>query len=349
MSIEDSAILVTGGTGSFGRQFTQRALANLKPREIRIFSRDEVKQAEMQSDPRFEDERLRFFIGDVRDRDRLQHVMEGTDLVVHAAAMKHVPVCEVNPFEAVKTNILGGQNVIEAAIELEIPRVMSVSTDKAVNPASLYGATKLCAEKMFTAARSYVGKKNIRISCVRYGNLIGSRGRVIPLFLSQRARGRLTITDERMTRFWITLEEAVEFVVASIDRMRGGEIFVPKLPVARIRDLADVIAPEAERAIVGIRPGEKVHEVLLTEDEGRIAREYEDFFVIEPHFPGQGPCRWREGKPTPAGFCYSSDTQDWKLSAEELRSLVKQVEDECVDEMSTELKNEPVLVARALG
>ena len=237
-----------------------------------------------------------------------------------------LPGCEFNPFEAVKTNVLGAQNVIEAALNLNIPRVMAVSTDKAVNPANLYGATKLCAEKMFTAACSYVGTKDVRISCVRYGNVVGSRGSVIPLFLSQRETGKLTITDERMTRFWVTLEQAVGFVLASVGRMRGGEVFIPKIPSARITDLAEVVAPQAEKVIVGIRPGEKLHEVLLTEDEARIAREFDDFFVLEPRYPGQSLPHWNHGKSLPSGYRYASDTNPWQLTREELRCAIGEVE-----------------------
>lgn len=328
MDFDGKTILITGGTGSFGRKFTEVALNHLNPKVIRIYSRDELKQVEMQREPQFRDERLRFFIGDIRDEVRLQRAMEGVDLVVHAAAMKQVPVCEFNPFEAVKTNIFGAQNVIEAALNLCIPRVMAVSTDKAVNPVNLYGATKLCAEKMFAAASSYIGDKNIRISCVRYGNVIGSRGSVIPLFLSQRATGTLTITDQRMTRFWITLDQAVDFVTASIRRMRGGEIFIPRIPAALVTDIVQVIAPHARKVLIGIRPGEKIHEVLLTEDEARIAREYDDFYVVEPRFPGQPAQRWTDGKSLPDGFRYSSETNRWRLNPDELRPLIKQIEEE---------------------
>lgn len=331
MDSRGKVILITGGTGSFGKKFTEIALRKLSPKAVRIYSRDELKQFEMQRDARFQDSRLRYFIGDVRDEARLQRAMEGVDLVIHAAAMKHVTACEFNPFEAVKTNVLGAQNVIEAALNLSVSRVMAVSTDKAANPVNLYGATKLCAEKMFTSACSYVGEKDIRLSCVRYGNVAGSRGSVMPLFLSQRESGKLTITDGRMTRFWVTLEQAVGFVLASIERMRGGEVFIPKIPSARVTDLADVIAPQAEKVIVGIRPGEKIHEVLLTEDEGRIAREFDTFFVVEPRYPGQSAPHWNHGKSLPDGYRYSSDTNPWRLTHEELRRVIGEVEVEIAD------------------
>lgn len=322
MELRDKVILITGGTGSFGKKFAEFALQNLSPRAIRIYSRDELKQYEMQQEPRFQDARLRYFIGDVRDQFRLQRAMEGVDLVIHAAAMKQVPACEFNPFEAVRTNVLGAQNVIEAALNLNVPRVMAVSTDKAANPVNLYGATKLCAEKMFTSACSYVGNKDIRISCVRYGNVMGSRGSVIPLFLAQRKSGRLTITDPAMTRFWITLDQAVAFVSACVERMRGGEIFVPKIPSARITDLAKAIAPLAAQDAIGVRAGEKLHEVLLTEDEARIAREFDEFFVVEPRYPGQSPAHWTHGKSLPNGFRYSSDSNPWRLTQEELHRAI---------------------------
>ena len=326
MSAERLAILVTGGTGSFGRKFIASALKNLNPSAVRVYSRDELKQHDMQRDPSFQDERLRFLIGDVRDQSRLQRAMEGVDLVVHAAALKQVPVCEYNPFEAVKTNVLGAQNVIESALNLEVPRVIAVSTDKAVNPVNLYGATKLCAEKMFTAANAYVGSKNIRISCVRYGNVVGSRGSVVPLFLAQRHTGRITITDKRMTRFWITLEQAVDFVSGCIGRMRGGEIFVPKIPSTMLLDLAAVAAPNAEIRVTGIRPGEKIHEVLLTEDEARVAREYDTYFVIEPKYPGSGERQYVGGASLPDGFRYASDTNPSRLSREQLCKMVAEIE-----------------------
>lgn len=323
MSVSGTTILVTGGTGSFGRRFIETILRNGSPKVVRVFSRDELKQSEMQRDLRQHDARMRYFIGDVRDPARLERAMEGADIVVHAAALKQVPVCEYNPFEAVKTNILGAQNVIEAALNLGVPRVLALSTDKAANPANLYGATKLCAEKMFTAAVSYVGPRQTKISCVRYGNVIGSRGSVIPLFLSQRSSGVITLTDDRMTRFWITLDEAVSFVMHCLDVMRGGEIFVPKIPACLITDLAAVIAPDATLQVIGVRPGEKIHEVLLTEDEARTAREQERSFVIEPRYPGQGEARWTEGEGLPDGFRYSSDTTPLRLTRQDLSRLIR--------------------------
>ncbi len=255
MNWNTKVILLTGGTGSFGKKFTKIMLKKYHPKVLRIFSRDELKQSEMCE--YFKDDSLRFFIGDVRDKDRLHRAMEGVHIVVHVAALKQVPSCEYNPFEAVKTNIIGAENIIDVAIDHQVEKVMAISTDKAVNPINLYGATKLCAEKIFVQGNSYTGEKRTKISCVRYGNVVGSRGSVIPVFKEQREKGTLTITDERMTRFWITIEQGVEFVVKCIDRMHGGEIFVPKIPSMKITELAESIAPGCKRKIVGIRPGER--------------------------------------------------------------------------------------------
>ena len=323
MNWSEKIILLTGGTGSFGQKFVEVMLKEYNPKTIRIFSRDELKQWEMAQ--KFNhDERLRFFIGDIRDKERLERAMDGIDIVVHAAALKQVPLCEYNPFEAVKTNILGAQNVIEAALDHNVERVMAISTDKAVNPVNLYGATKMCMEKLFIAANSYVGpKRQTKMSCVRYGNVVGSRGSVIPLFKKQRQTGRITITDPRMTRFWITLEQGVRFVINCIEKMHGGEIFVPKIPSMRIMDLAKAVAPECEIEFIGIRPGEKIHECLLTEDEARHSIEFEDFFVIEPEHPWWNAERWSGGKRLPEGFRYTSDTNTQWLSIEELKKMVE--------------------------
>jgi UDP-N-acetylglucosamine 4,6-dehydratase len=323
MNWSEKIILLTGGTGSFGQKFVEVMLKEYNPKTIRIFSRDELKQWEMAQ--KFNHgERLRFFIGDIRDKERLERAMDGVDIVVHAAALKQVPLCEYNPFEAVKTNILGAQNVIEAALDHNVERVMAISTDKAVNPVNLYGATKMCMEKLFIAANSYVGpKRQTKMSCVRYGNVVGSRGSVIPLFKKQRQTGRITITDPRMTRFWITLEQGVRFVINCIEKMHGGEIFVPKIPSMRIMDLAKAIAPECEIEFIGIRPGEKIHECLLTEDEARHSIEFEDFFVIEPEHPWWNAERWSGGKRLPEGFRYTSDTNTQWLSIEELKKMVE--------------------------
>jgi UDP-N-acetylglucosamine 4,6-dehydratase len=323
MNWSEKIILLTGGTGSFGQKFVEVMLKEYNPKTIRIFSRDELKQWEMAQ--KFNhDKRLRFFIGDIRDKERLERAMDGVDIVVHAAALKQVPLCEYNPFEAVKTNILGAQNVIEAALDHNVERVMAISTDKAVNPVNLYGATKMCMEKLFIAANSYVGpKRQTKMSCVRYGNVVGSRGSVIPLFKKQRQTGRITITDPRMTRFWITLEQGVRFVINCIEKMHGGEIFVPKIPSMRIMDLAKAVAPECEIEFIGIRPGEKIHECLLTEDEARHSIEFEDFFVIEPEHPWWNAERWSGGKRLPEGFRYTSDTNTQWLSIEELKKMVE--------------------------
>ncbi len=313
-------ILVTGGTGSFGQKFAEIMLKDFNPRAIRVFSRDELKQWEMKK--RFKDARLRFFIGDVRDKDRLERAMDGADIVVHAAAMKQVPACEYNPFEAVKTNIIGAQNVINAAIDHNIEKVIAVSTDKAVNPVNLYGATKMCMEKMIIAANAYVGdKRRTRMSCARYGNVVGSRGSVIPLFREQGSHNEITITDRDMTRFWITLEHGVKFVLECLEIMHGGEIFVPKIPSMKVIDLAKAIAPESSIRYIGIRPGEKIHECLLTEDESRHALEFKDFFVIKPEHPWWKKENWKSGKPLPPGFRYTSDKNSHWLTIQELKEM----------------------------
>jgi len=263
----DKRILITGGTGSFGKAFIEHALANLPVKTIRVFSRDEFHQAELR-ETYPNDKRLRFFIGDVRDRDRVRMAMKDVDLVIHAAAMKRVEACEYNPIEAVQTNIIGTQNIVTEAIEAGVSHVLALSTDKAVNPINLYGATKLCLEKIVTSASSYVGSGRTRFACVRYGNVAGSRGSVIPLFKEQAKTGVFTITDERMTRFWITLDQAVQFVLDSIQKMEGGEVFTPRLPSFKVTDLAKAINPDAEIKIVGIRKGEKLHEVMVSEEEG---------------------------------------------------------------------------------
>lgn len=322
MTLQDKVILVTGGTGSFGQKFTEIALQEYSPKVIRIFSRGEFLQQEMRR--KFNnDDRLRFFIGDVRDSSRLYRAMNGVDIVVHAAALKQVDTCEYNPIEAVRTNIEGTVNVIETAIDNSVAKVIAISTDKAVNSVNLYGATKLVAEKLLIQGNAYTGARKTRFSCVRYGNVIGSRGSVIPLFLEQKRKGIITITDERMSRFWIILEQGVHFVIDCIGRMQGGEIFVPKIPSMRVIDLADVIAPEAEIKIIGIRPGEKIYEVLLTEEEARHAQEFSEYFIVEPEYPLWGGVRLEGGKPLKEGFRYTSDTCNWWLTKEELREIIK--------------------------
>jgi UDP-N-acetylglucosamine 4,6-dehydratase (inverting) len=320
--IDDSTILITGGTGSFGYAFTKLLLEEHDPEAVRIYSRGEHAQAEMRS--HFDDdERLRFLIGNVRDKERLHRAMNGVELAVHAAALKRVPAAEYNPIEAKGTNIDGAANVIDAAIDNEVEDVMAISTDKAVHPVNLYGATKLVAEKLFIQGNAYAGPRETSFSVVRYGNVFGSKGSVVPLFMKQREEGRLTITHEDMTRFWITLEEGVRFVRDSIQDMHGGEIFVPKIPSLRVMDLADTIAPDAEKEIIGIRPGEKTHETLLTTEEARHAREFEDRFVVEPELDFWDGGHWDHGKPLPEGFEYTSGGNDDWLSRERLEEMIE--------------------------
>lgn len=321
--LKNKVVLVTGGTGSFGKKFTKKAL-ELGVKKIIVFSRDELKQYEMKQE--FNDSRIRYFIGDVRDKDRLYRAFNDVDIVVHAAAMKHVDACEYNPFEAIKTNIHGAQNVIEAAIDCGVEKVVALSTDKACAPVNLYGATKLASDKLFVAANAYVGSKNISFSVVRYGNVVGSRGSVVPFFKKMRHTGVLPITDERMTRFWITLEQGVQFVLESLERMHGGEIFVPKIPSMRVVDLAKAIAPECKIEYIGIRPGEKLHEAMIMEDDARHTVEFDDYYVIQPEFPWWSKSYAKGGKVLPDGFAYTSDKNTEWLSIEELRALVEDME-----------------------
>jgi len=318
--LQGKVVLVTGATGSFGTAFVKALLAEHEPDAVRIYSRDELKQYNLQL-ALGGDERLRPLIGDVRDAERLRLAMRGVDVVIHGAALKQVPACEYNPFEAVKTNIYGAQNVVAAAIANDVPRTLALSTDKAVNPVNLYGATKLAAEKIFTQGNAYAGGSPARFATMRYGNVVGSRGSVIPLFKAQARDGELTITDEAMTRFWITLEQAVEFGISCLDLMRGGEVFVPRIPSMRVRDIADALAPGATRRIIGIRPGEKVHEVLVTEDESRRARELADRYIIYPPMPSWVTASEPLGEELRPGFRYSSDNNDTWLDAEAIRSM----------------------------
>ncbi len=315
------SILVTGGTGSFGKKFVEIMLRDYQPQRLVVFSRDELKQHEMRTSG-FDHPSMRYFIGDVRDVERLKRALAGVTVVVHAAALKQVPACEYNPFEAIQTNIMGGRNVIDAAIDQGVRRILALSTDKAVNPINLYGATKLCAEKVFVQANAYAGAKNTRFSCARYGNVVGSRGSVIPIFLEQRRRGKITITDARMTRFWLTLEQGVKFVIRCLEQMHGGEIFVPKIPSMRLLDLAETIAPGCQVETIGIRPGEKLHEVLVSEDESRQTLETEDMYVIQPSHPWWKSENWMNAKALPEGFRYSSDTNERWLTRRELEALV---------------------------
>lgn len=328
MNWTDKSVLVTGGTGSFGRKFIEVMLEEHKPERLIVFSRDELKQHEMRA-AGFQDPSLRYFIGDVRDMLRLRRAMDGVDVVVHAAALKQVPAAEYNPIEAILTNIMGARNVVEAALDTDVNRVMAISTDKAVNPINLYGATKLSAEKLLVQSNAYAGGKDTRFSCVRYGNVVGSRGSVIPMFLRQRQNGKITITDDRMTRFWLSIDQGVRFTIRCIEDMQGGEVFVPKLTSARILEIAEALAPDAELERIGIRPGEKLHEVLVSEDEARHTIELEDMYVVEPAGALWFGHEWREkGNALPEGFSYRSDTnQDW-LTIDEIRELVAPYEAE---------------------
>jgi UDP-N-acetylglucosamine 4,6-dehydratase/5-epimerase len=315
------SILVTGGTGSFGKKFVEIMLRDYQPQRLVVFSRDELKQHEMRTSG-LDHPSLRYFIGDVRDVERLKRALAGVTVVVHAAALKQVPACEYNPFEAIQTNIMGGRNVIDAALDQGVRRILALSTDKAVNPINLYGATKLCAEKVFVQANAYAGARSTRFSCARYGNVVGSHGSVIPIFLEQRRRGKITITDARMTRFWLTLEQGVKFVIRCLEQMHGGEIFVPKIPSMRLLDLAETIAPGCQVETIGIRPGEKLHEVLVSEDESRHTLETEDMYVIQPSHPWWKSENWVNAKPLREGFRYSSDANERWLTRPELEELM---------------------------
>jgi UDP-N-acetylglucosamine 4,6-dehydratase len=324
MDLKGKSLLVTGGTGSFGQKFVDLVLRTVPEIDrLIVFSRDELKQHDMAMKVR--DPRVRFFIGDVRDGERLLRAFNGVDYVVHAAALKQVPACEYNPLEAVKTNIMGAANIINAAIDRGVKHVLALSTDKAVNPVNLYGATKLCAEKLFVQANSYSGFTGARFSCVRYGNVVGSRGSVIPVFLEQRDKGVITITDTRMTRFWITLDHGVHFVLNCLGKMHGGEVFVPKIPSMNIVDLAGAIAPGCQVEVTGIRSGEKLHEVLVSTDEARHALELPDMFVIQPAHPWWKIENWKDGKPLADGFTYTSSTNPEWLSVDELRRMIATV------------------------
>lgn len=323
---KNQVILVTGGTGSFGKKFVERMLSDYHPQKIIVFSRDELKQHEMRISG-FDHPDLRYFIGDVRDLNRLRRAMQGVDIVVHTAALKQVPACEYNPMEAIKTNVLGSSNVIEAALDAGVKKVMALSTDKAVNPINLYGATKLAAEKLFVQSNSYAGGKATRYSSVRYGNVVGSRGSVIPVFLKQKNKDKLTITDERMTRFWITLDQGINFVIRCIEQMQGGEVFVPKIPSMKVVDIAKVIAPGAELEAIGIRPGEKLHEVLIHEDEARLTIELDDMFVVQPSEALWFGHAWKEaGQILPEGFRFASDNNSHWLTIEQIEEIVAQIE-----------------------
>jgi UDP-N-acetylglucosamine 4,6-dehydratase len=318
-------ILITGGTGSFGKKCTELILKRYKPGKLIIFSRDELKQWEMaQQFPESRYKNIRFFIGDVRDKERLNRAFQGVDYVIHAAALKQVPTLEYNPFEAVKTNIIGAQNIINVAIDQKVKRVIALSTDKAANPINLYGATKLCSDKLFIAGNSYTGRDGTIFGVVRYGNVLGSRGSVIPFFLEQRKTGVLPITDPNMTRFWITLEHGVNFVFECMEKMVGGELFVPKIPSMKIMDLAKAICPECRTEIIGTRPGEKLHEVMITKDDARNTIDMDGFYIIQPDFRFWGRrSNWSGSKAVPKDFEYNSGTNTWWLTEDEMRERIK--------------------------
>ncbi len=315
-----ATILLTGGTGSFGTAFLEHAAKHWPQATVRIYSRDELKQSELAA--RFTDvPTFRYFIGDVRDRERLRRAMQGADVVIHAAAMKQVPACEYNPSEAVATNVNGAQNVVDAAIDSGVARVVALSTDKAVNPVNLYGATKLCAEKIFVQGNAYAAASQTRLCCVRYGNVAGSRGSVLPLFKRQADEGLLTITDERMTRFWIRLEQAIELVVYALEHSSGGEIFIPKIPSVRVVDIAEAVAPGVPRQYVGSRPGEKLHELLITSDESSHCIDIGDRYVVTPeHSWWALPDHLANGAPLGDGFAYSSDRNSEWLDVAAIRA-----------------------------
>ena len=322
--LDDKNILITGGTGSFGKKATEIILKKYSPRRLIIFSRDELKQFEMSQTYSMDQYPcIRYFIGDVRDKERLNRAFQGVDYVIHAAAMKQVPAAEYNPFEAVKTNIIGAQNVINVAIDQGVNKVMALSTDKAANPVNLYGATKLCSDKLFVAGNTYGSRKDTIFSVVRYGNVVGSRGSVIPYFMKFKNNGYLPITDPNMTRFWITLKQAVEFVLRCLEDMCGGELFVPKIPSMNIMDLAKAVAPECETRIIGVRPGEKIHELMISRDDARQALELDTFYVIQPQFKyWDRRSSWDEGRKVPDDFEYSSGTNPWRLTIEEMKAML---------------------------
>ena len=321
--LNDKTILITGGTGSFGQKFVRTVLENFSPKRLIVYSRDELKQSEMKDDSNFNHPALRFFLGDVRDRSRLSLAMRDVDYVVHAAALKQVPAAEYNPHEFIKTNVTGATNIVEASLEAGVKKVVALSTDKAVNPVNLYGATKLCSDKVFIAGNSYAGDSGTIFSVVRYGNVVGSRGSVVPLFAKQRDKGKITITKPEMTRFLITLQKGVDFVIESLDKMVGGELFVPKIPACTVADIANVIAPGVEWEVIGMRPGEKMHEILIPEDEARNVLEFDKHFVVQPiqSFWGN-KIGILGGRSCPENFRYASNVNCDLLNEDQLRDLL---------------------------
>ena len=323
--LDNKAILITGGTGSFGRKFVQLIYERHKPSRVVVYSRDELKQFEMGQD--ISHPTLRYFIGDVRDEDRLRRALNGIDIVVHAAALKQVPAAEYNPIECIKTNVIGAENIINASIDAGVKRVLALSTDKAVNPINLYGATKLCSDKLFVAGNNLSHSKGPVFSVVRYGNVVGSRGSVIPFFKQMKKTGKLPITDVRMTRFWLTLQEGAKFVEKSLELMRGGEVFIPKIPSMKIVDLATAIDPTCKFDIIGIRPGEKLHEIMIPSDEARNTREYSSFYIIQPAHHDWGDANSNEydkeiGQEVAEDFAYTSDKNTEWYSAEQLQEAI---------------------------
>lgn len=327
LNLDNQSIFLTGGTGSFGKEFVKTVLSRWKPKRLVIFSRDELKQFEMAQE--FSDRTypfLRYFIGDVRDGDRLRRALEGTDIVIHAAALKQVPAAEYNPFECIKTNILGAQNLIEACLDSNVTRVVALSTDKAAAPVNLYGATKLCSDKLFVAANNIKGNRDIRFSVVRYGNVMGSRGSVIPFFLARRGMDTMPITDTAMTRFNISLREGVDMVLWALQNGQGGEIFVPKIPSYRVVDVARAIAPDAKHDIIGIRPGEKIHEEMITASDSQNTVDLGSYYAILPSGDEQFISRYQEvmgAVPVPDGFCYNSGSNPDFLTVDEIRDLIR--------------------------
>jgi UDP-N-acetylglucosamine 4,6-dehydratase/5-epimerase len=322
----NKVVLITGGTGSFGKKFSKIVLDEYSPKKLIIFSRDELKQFEMAQMPDFikHEDMMRYFIGDVRDKERLIRAFHGVDFVVHAAALKQVPAMEYNPTEAIKTNVNGAMNVIDAAIACKVSKVIALSTDKACNPINLYGATKLCSDKLFVAANSYSGEGGTKFAVVRYGNVVGSRGSVVPFFKKMAAEGVIPITDVKMTRFWITLDHGARFVINNFERMQGGELFVPKIPSMSIMDLAKAVAPKCKTKVIGIRPGEKLHEIMICVDDARNTKELADCYIIQPSFQWWSKGNHAEGKDVPEGFSYSSDTNQQWLTIPQLQKMIEE-------------------------
>lgn len=327
--LNNKVIMITGGTGSFGKKFTEIALRRFKLKKLIIFSRDEFKQSEMSKVfPEEKYSAIRYFLGDIRDRDRLYRAFDGVDYVIHAAALKQVPALEYNPMEAVKTNVIGADNIVDAAIDRGVKKVIALSTDKAVSPINLYGSTKLAAEKIFIAANAYAGAR-VKFSIVRYGNVVGSRGSVIPMFMNLKKQNRFKfpITDERMTRFWITLEQGVELVIRSLEEAEGGEVFIPNIPSMKIIDLAKAIEPKCTFKTIGIRPGEKIHETLISEDEARKAKVFNGMYVILPQFIAKKNVeeKYKKYPSVPEGFVYRSDKNEKWLTLNEIREMIKRL------------------------